>query len=296
MFSGLRSDAISKIKTMAVLNHKLYTIGADMQFSNFHQHTTFSDGKDTPEDVVLSAIDKGFDSIGFSDHSDTCTVDPTYCMKVTDYPSYFAEIKRLKEKYADRIKIYTGIELDYYSEIDRSEFDYVIGSVHYLCVHGVCHPIDHSKAQQETYITTECGGSIAKFAQDYYDQVVRNIEKNRPDIIGHFDVITKFGLIDETDPEYRHIALSALDRIMKITPVVEMNTGAISRHVRTVPYPAPFILERILENGGDVILGADSHAKDTIDCYFPECVEILKKIGFDHIVKFTENGFIKEII
>ena len=36
---------------------------------NLHQHCTFCDGKDTPEEMIAYAIEKGFDSIGFSSHS-----------------------------------------------------------------------------------------------------------------------------------------------------------------------------------------------------------------------------------
>ena len=266
-----------------------------MRFSNLHQHSTFSDGKDTPEEIVLSAIDKNFESIGFSDHSFT-EIDQSYCMKLENYNDYYKEIARLKEKYKDKIRVFSGIELDYYSEIEPKKFDYVIGSVHYLYVNGVCHPIDHSKAQQQTYIDIECGGNILKFASDYYDTVIKNVEKNRPDIVGHFDVITKFGLIDENDDEYRKIALLSLDRVMKTTKIIEMNTGAISRKVKDTPYPNVFLLQRVLENKGEVILSADSHAKDTIDCYFTECIQILRNIGFNHIVKLTDHGFEKEYI
>jgi predicted metal-dependent phosphoesterase TrpH len=51
-----------------------------MIFTDLHVHTTFSDGKNTPEEVVLSAIDMGFDAIGFSGHGYT-DFDLTYCMK-----------------------------------------------------------------------------------------------------------------------------------------------------------------------------------------------------------------------
>ena len=39
--------------------------------ANYHTHTTFCDGQNTAEEVVLSAIDKGFSSIGFSGHGTT---------------------------------------------------------------------------------------------------------------------------------------------------------------------------------------------------------------------------------
>ena len=72
--------------------------------ANYHTHTTFCDGSDAAEDVVLAAIDKGFSHLGFSGH-----MDPDIHM---DFDAYLAEIGRLREKYADRIEILCGVELD----------------------------------------------------------------------------------------------------------------------------------------------------------------------------------------
>ncbi len=183
------------------------------------------------------------------------------------------------------------MELDYYSTCDRSRFDYMIGSVHYLYVHEVCHPIDHSRAQQLTYIETECGGDRLVFAKDYYNTLVRHMEQNHPDIVGHFDVLTKFGLIDETESAYLRIAHDAIDRILPHVKVFEMNTGAISRKVKNTPYPHVSLLDHIREGGGEIILGADSHACDTVDCYFNECLDILRAHRYDHIVTWEDGGF-----
>ena len=267
-----------------------------MRFSNLHTHSVFSDGKNTPEEIVLSAIEKGFVSIGFSDHSDT-PCDQSYCMKVPQYPEYFATVRSLKEKYADRIDVLLGLELDYYSKIKREDYDYIIGSVHYICqADGYCHPIDHSLEQQRDCIAMMCGGERLDMAKRYYDLLVRHIEKCRPDVVGHFDVITKFGLFDDRNPVYEQTAIEALDEVLKYCPVIEMNTGAISRKKRDLPYPADFLLRRILEKGGEVILSSDSHAADTLDCFFPESVEILRGIGYDHIVYLTKDGFKKQQI
>ena len=263
-----------------------------MRFSNFHTHTCFSDGKNTPEEVVLSAIDKGFSAIGFSDHSET-QCDLSYCMKLADYPAYFKTVNALKEKYKDKIDVLLGLELDYESEIIREGLDYTIGSVHYICAKGECHPIDHSLAQQEHCIEVLCGGDPLEMAKRYYDILVEHITRCRPTIIGHFDVITKFGIFDNPSDRYIDVARDALDAAMQVCPIVEMNTGAISRKKRDLPYPADFLLRRVKENGGEIILSADSHAADTIDCFFPQSVEILRGLGFDHIVSMSKNGFVR---
>ena len=57
--------------------------------TNYHTHTTYCDGNNTPEEVVKAAIDMGFDAIGFSGHGYT-DYDLSYCMK--DTQKYLAEI------------------------------------------------------------------------------------------------------------------------------------------------------------------------------------------------------------
>lgn len=76
---------------------------------NLHTHTTFCDGKNSPEEMVLSAISKGFSVLGFSGHGYT-SYDLSYCMK--DMGGYISTVNMLKEKYKDKIEIYLGVEED----------------------------------------------------------------------------------------------------------------------------------------------------------------------------------------
>ena len=59
---------------------------------SFHIHSTFCDGRNTPEEIVLAALEKDFISIGFSGYGYT-GFDLRYCMKDTD--GYLTEIRRL---------------------------------------------------------------------------------------------------------------------------------------------------------------------------------------------------------
>lgn len=262
-----------------------------MKYSNLHQHTIFSDGKDTVEDVVLSAINHGMQSIGISDHSFTDVIETSCKMALPDNPEYLSEIKRVKEKYKDKISVFTGIEKDYYSVVDRKKYDYIIASVHFMEANGKVYAIDHAADIQQEYIDNVCGYDALKFARDYYNLVVKHVRESRPDIVGHFDVITKFGLIKETDG-YKKIALDALDEVLGYANIIEVNTGAMVKGLRSVPYPAKFLLEEILRRGGSVILSSDSHNKDTVVGYFDEAVELLKSVGFKTIKQFDGEKFI----
>ena len=266
-----------------------------MKYCGYHSHTTFSDGKSSMEEMVQSAIRLGMPCIGFTDHSDSPYQD--YCMRVADYPAYLAELSRLQEKYAGQIAIMRGIELDSHSDpAITAQVDYFLGSVHELVYEDRYYGIDHARDLQLECINRECGGDQLVFAQDYFNELVAHVQRTKPTIVGHFDVLTKFSLMDEQDPAYQRIALDALERVVKACPVLEINTGAISRKKRDIPYPADFILSALREMGGKIILGADTHAADTIDCAFPMAVEIAKKNGFDTLLTLWPDGFHEERI
>ena len=84
-----------------------------MIFSDFHIHTTFSDGKNSPEEMVKSAIKLGIKNIGFSDHSYTF-FDESYCMLKEDKQNYLKTISELKSKYSKEINIYCVFDIDFY--------------------------------------------------------------------------------------------------------------------------------------------------------------------------------------
>ncbi len=263
-----------------------------MRFSNLHTHTHFSDGKASVRDNIESAIAKNMTSLGFSDHSFTAC-DTSYCMKLEAYKNYFKTLDEMKREYEGRLPIFTGIEKDYFSDIDKSDFDYVLASVHYLIENDTVYPIDHSPAQQEKCFAEAFGGNKLDFAKRYYDMVTEQVIKCKPDVVGHFDVINKFSLMPETDEKYREIAEDSAREILKTCKVFELNTGGIARGWRKVPYPSSYVLTLIKELGGEIAINSDSHQPENLDFHFRESVEILKSHGFDHIVEFTGNGFKK---
>ena len=79
-----------------------------MEMKNFHTHTTYCDGKNTAEEMILAAINQGFTVLGFSGDSHT-SIAPSYCMTTDETRRYINELKALREKYADKIRIYIGL-------------------------------------------------------------------------------------------------------------------------------------------------------------------------------------------
>lgn len=260
--------------------------------ANFHTHTTFCDGENTPEEIVLAAIQKGFSAIGFSGHGNT-PFDLRYCMKATE--DYIAEIQRLKKKYKDKIEIVLGIEEDAAAWVDRSQLDYIIGSSHYLFVDGKYLPIDSDYGYFSKCLDA-FGGDPLALSENYYHAFCQYISERKPDIIGHFDLITKFeeqnpsGLL--SDPRYHAIAERYLKEAVKSGCIFEVNTNAIARGYRTAPYPSENLLRLLKGLDAKLILSSDSHQIETLDFQFSETKVYLRKLGFTHLYTLSKGKFV----
>ena len=137
---------------------------------DLHTHTTFSDGRNTPEEMVLSAIGMGMSTLGISDHSYT-SFDESYCIPRHRLEEYKACIRMLKEKYRDRIELRLGLEKDYYSDTVDDGCDYLIGSVHYMKIGEEYVPVDRSAKTLIDAAARHFGGDIYSLAEIYYSTV-----------------------------------------------------------------------------------------------------------------------------
>lgn len=254
-----------------------------MILEDFHVHTNLCDGKNSAEEMVRAAIDLKMKRIGFSEHAYT-SHDLSYCMSKSDMVEYYEQISQLKEKYRSKIEILCGLEMDYFSEKPEIETDYIIGSVHYVKKDEKYFEIDNSEEQFCEWVSEFYNGDIYAFIRDYYALVENVALKTNADIIGHFDLITKFNeggkLFGTNNPEYIKMAEKAVDKLIAFGKPFEINTGAISRGYRSWAYPELFILKHIKEKGGRVILSSDSHSSNTLCYEFEKYEQIAKEIGF----------------
>lgn len=259
--------------------------------SNFHTHTTFCDGANTPEEMVVEAIKREYVILGFSGHS-YLEVDKDVTMDDKAAAEYRRVINELKEKYKDNIKILCGIEQDYYSETMISIYDYVIGSVHNVLKDGVYLTVDRCYEDVKDNVDKYYGGDFDAFAEDYFELVGDVINKTNADIIGHMDVILKYTEKLGYTPTKRFLtaAEKAVKKLVKYNRPFEINTGAISRKARTAPYPIPEILKMIYDNGGKIVFSSDCHNKEHLECAFDLAQKLAMDVGFTHHGIITEKG------
>lgn len=246
---------------------------------DLHTHTYYSDGACSPEEMVVSAIEKGLSCIGFSDHSYT-DFDGSFCIPEDKVEAYRQAVVACKEKYKDKIQVLCGMEQDFYASLPAIGYDYVIGVMHYVKAGEHYIPVDNTAQHIIDGTEKYFGGDIYALLEKYYEDVALLARDEAVDIVGHFDVVSKFNepkpLFDIHNPRYVAAWQRAAEALIAAGKTFEINTGAMARGYRTTPYPHPEIINFILDRGGKLCLGSDSHHAETIAFRFENYAHLCK--------------------
>ena len=256
-----------------------------------HTHTTFCDGASTPEETVQAALGLGFVSLGFSGHGAAAYDDAA--MTPAAEVQYRREILRLQAAYAGQLELLLGQEHDALSPYAGYPYDYLIESVHYLRHQGDLLCVDLSRADTEAHIRRF--GDPYAYCRAYFETCAAAYEKSPANIAGHLDLVSKFNgagdLFDEADPRYLGPAREALAVAVERGLAVEVNTGAMARGYRPIPYPAPALLRTLRELGGRVILTSDCHDAARLTYGYAEALALLRAEGFRTALVLRASGF-----
>ncbi len=280
-----------------------------MHLTNLHTHTNYCDGKCNTEEMILSAINKNFYTIGISTHGPV-TYGTDWNINVCNLEKYIEEVLFLKGKYKNKIDVFLGMELDYlpgtgFNELEISlikKLDYYIGSVHYLGSfdNGTMWTVDYTIEELFRGINESFNGNIKLAVEAYYKSIADMAEKFQPPIIGHLDLIKKNNknniLFDESEEWYISSVEKCLDIIKNTKSIIEINTGGMARGYTKEQYPSSFILKMIKEKNIPVIINSDAHTAETINYKLNEMRDLVKSMGFKNLSCLSKSGWTVEEI
>ena len=278
---------------------------------NLHTHSTFSDGKNTAEEHILAAIEKGFTVIGFSEHSlhplnpeFYSEFDSIWHMPVADFSKYVATINELKQKYADRIKILLGFEADYFvregigsAVPDKAAYaqfkpDYLIGSVHFINTTDGYFSVDHKVEVVEQSLRrfySKSDGTIdgKRVVCDYFEAERAMLKSGKFEILGHPDLIRlrngPLKFFDENESWYKEELKLTAKAAAAAGVIAEINTGAIARGMMEDSYPSAQFLEYLYEQGVPVCINSDAHKTEFLDAAFDLAAQKAKRAGYKEL-------------
>jgi histidinol-phosphatase (PHP family) len=250
--------------------------------TDYHMHSSFSDGRAAPEDYIAPALAAGLSEIGFSEHLTLFRELEDWNMNPANIPAYLEHLDMVRRN-TNNIIIRTGLEVDFIE--DRQEeihnflvqlpVDYVIGSVHYLGEKTVDFGPEFYK-----------GKNIDSLYESYFNTVCSAAASGLFDIIGHCDLIRIYGYKPSADPEplYRKLA-----RIMKEYNVAfEVNTNGRNRPLADF-YPDRRFLNIFHEENVPVCVNSDAHMPARVGQYFDEAYDLLRYTGFTEMAIFEKR-------
>ena len=263
---------------------------------DLHLHTTYDDGGNSVREMAEKGLRSGFSSIGLCVHSPI--PGESWCATEDGVRSFISNVHDAAEMLRGRLPVYCGIEFDSVSTCDLSVFDYVIGSVHVLQAPGGPWYYDASREETLRMIETVYGGDRNQAAEDYYARVGSLAEVGAVDIVGHFDLLTKFDepecVYDVHSSRYRDAAHFAMERLVNAGKIFEINSGAVSRGYRTSFYPSREILCLLREMEGKIFLSSDAHTVENVGYAQEQERNLARSCGFREIWILTPDGFAPE--
>jgi len=215
-------------------------------------------------------------------------------MSLEDLPLYFNETNELKLKFKKEIEVLIGLEVDYFKKSfnqikkvikkHRGKFDYLIGSIHAIPWDGYeTLPIDMKTAVP---IIKKLG--IDNVFLRYYETMDELVNTGFFEIIAHFDLLKKNGLIPENNEMIYQKILSILDHIKEKDIIIEINTSGLRKAVKE-SFPSDNIIKEVNERNIPMILCSDAHNPNDVAYSFSETIVELKKLGLTELYQYELN-------
>ena len=249
---------------------------------DLHNHTVrCHHATGSVDDYIRRAIALGIDIYGFSEHA-PMDFDAHYRPGFGDMEAYESEILDAGARYADRIDIRLGYEVDWLpghmdDRVLHAHVDFLIGSVHFLDRWGFDNP---------EFIGEWTKRDVDTVWRDYFAAITAMAESGYFDVVGHLDLIKLFG--DRPRTDLHTIVRPALEAIARNDMVLEINTAGLRKPVHEL-YPAHNLLSEAFRLGIPVTFGSDAHAVDQVGAGLDAAYALARSVGYTHAVTFRKR-------
>ena len=238
------------------------------------------------------ADERGIEELGVAEHIHRFV----QALDIWSHPWYRHWAADDVDEYIDflrsaRLKV--GIEADFLpgredrlaNFLDGRDWDYVVGSVHFLRDDAVD---VHGEPGWEPWDVWR-GGDPEKVWTRYFDTLGEAARSGLFDILAHPDLVKVFaGRVPVPDGDLRRFYERAMDGIADSDVAVEVSTAGLRKPAGEI-YPAPAMLEMCLDAGRPVALSSDAHEPDQLGHEYERAVEQLTDLGVGEIAVFDRR-------
>ncbi len=258
---------------------------------DYHHHSECSvDSTTLMADVCRAAIARGVTEVAFTEHMDFIPEERN--TGYFDYDRYMREIDRARAEFAGRVAVLAGVEIDYCPDLEDEiarwltgkEFDFVVGSVHYVRGEG--------NISEPRALDFFRGRTVEEAYSVYFDLVLRSARTGLWDSLGHIDLIKRYG-VDHYGPFSPELFQPQIDAILRTVietgMALEINTSGRWQSPEDF-YPTRDIIARYRGLGGSrLTVGSDSHSDSHVGLGIADAYGMVRELGFHTVEQFRKR-------
>lgn len=256
--------------------------------ADYHLHTPLCrHAEGSPEQMVAAARAAGLVEMGISDHSPMREAFDDWRMDWAEFPAYCEWVERARAAGGASLPVRLGLEVDYLEGGEAwieelaaaAEFDYLIGSVHYL---------DESWAVDDPRLVDRIGALGVEETWDrYWALFTKAIRSGFFDFVGHPDLVKKFGHWPTGD--LRRYYEPAIEALVEGQVAFEINTAGWHKDCAEA-YPARGFLELAAEAGVGLVISSDAHRPGEVARDFDRARRLAAECGFQETLRFERRA------
>jgi len=266
--------------------------------TDYHVHLRPDDAEATParyftaanaERYRETAEERGIGELGVAEHIYRFSA----ALDVWEHPFWREYARDDLDAYCGFVREETdlrlGIEADFVpgredrmaSLLDDRDWDYVVGSVHFLR--------DRSLDTEE-YSVWGAGESPERVWRRYFDTVAESARSGLYDIIAHPDLVKVWGRsVPRPEGDLRYFYEPAVEAFAEAGVAVELSTAGW-RKPAGEQYPARSFLEMVVDAGYPLALSSDAHEPDQLGFEYERAVDLLERLGVRQIAVFDRRA------
>jgi histidinol-phosphatase (PHP family) len=266
--------------------------------TDYHVHLR-PDGDDTPASRYFTpanaeryrevATQRGVAELGVAEHVHRFSA----ALDVWQHPFWRQSAVDDLDAYVSFVREETdlklGIEADYIKGredrmanlLDAHEWDYVVGSVHFLGDFAVDFDDETDIWRQEM--------SAERVWAKYFEALAESARSGLYDIISHPDLVKIWGKgrpVPEKD--LRFFYEPAVEAMLDGNVAMELSTAGLRKPVGEL-YPARPYLEMAVDAGIPIALSSDAHTTDHLAFRYDDAVKVLEEVGVKEIAVFEKR-------
>jgi histidinol-phosphatase (PHP family) len=265
--------------------------------TDYHVHLRPDEREHTPERAFTpanaeryreTAGERGIDELGVAEHIYRFSA----ALDIWEHPFWRPYATDDLDQYCGFVREETdlklGIEMDFVpgredriaTVLDRCEWDYVVGSIHFLRDHSI---------DTEEYSIWGSGESPERIWRRYFETVAESARAGLFDIISHPDLVKVWGRSAPwPEGDLRRYYEPAVEAFAESGVAVELSTAGWRKPVGE-QYPSVPFLEMVIDAGCPIALSSDAHTPDQLGFEYERAVELLDGLGVRELAVFERR-------